>query len=118
MKPSMPHSRAWIAQTYISFFVSLGGTLAGVYFMPGDAWVKAFLGMGVLFTVASCLSLAKTTRDIHESENFLHKLESAKAEIILQRADEYLEAHGAEIEPARSVKNLRASGTRYSPGIP
>ena len=105
MKPAMPHSRSWIIQTYVSFFASLGGTLIGVYFMPGDIWVKAFLAMGVLFTVMSALSLAKTTRDLHESENFLHKLEHAKAEIILQRADEYLEAP----EGSQAVKPLRAS---------
>lgn len=92
MQTPIPHSRSWIIQTYASFILSLGGTMVGIYYTPAEIWVKAFLAMGLLFTVASCLGLAKTVRDMHESEQFLHKLESAKAEIILQRADDYIEA--------------------------
>ena len=60
MKPSMPHSKSWIAQTYISFIVSLGGTLAGVYFMPGDAWVPLVPADRVRVQQICCLQYPQT----------------------------------------------------------
>ena len=85
MEPTnLPHSPSWILQTYASFIVSLGGTLGGLYFVPLDLWAKAFLFMGVLFTVTSCLSLAKTVRDQHEAKNLHHQIKSAQAEKLLR----------------------------------
>jgi hypothetical protein len=91
MKPNMPHSTSWIVQTYVSFVVSLGGTLVGIWYMPADLWTKSFLGMGVLFTVSSCLALAKTVRDQHEAQNLHHKLEDARATKLLREVDAELE---------------------------
>ncbi len=87
MKPNMPHSTSWIIQTYASFIMSLGGTLLGLWFVPLDMWAKAFLGMGVLFTVTSCLSLAKTVRDQHEAQNLHHQIQNARAEKLLREVD-------------------------------
>ncbi len=89
MEPTnMPHSQSWILQTYASFIVSLGGTLAGIYFVPLELWAKAVLFMGVLFTVTSCLSLAKTVRDQHEAKNLHHQITNARAEKLLREVDE------------------------------
>jgi hypothetical protein len=62
-----PHSSAWVAQTWIAFVLSVGVTGIGIAYLPEGAWVRAFLAMGLLFTVGSTLSLAKTTRDVHEA---------------------------------------------------
>jgi len=85
--PTDTHSRAWIIQTYVSFIVSLGGTMVGLYYAPLVLWAKAFLTMGILFTVTSCLALAKTVRDVHEAKNFRHQLQSARAEKLLREVD-------------------------------
>ncbi|MCT7970645.1 hypothetical protein [Laspinema olomoucense] len=41
------------------------------------------MGMGVLFTVGSSFSLAKTLRDRHEAEKLTSKVEEARVERIL-----------------------------------
>ncbi len=65
--PIAPHSPAWIAQTWISFVLSAGTTAIGIMYLPEGPWIRAFLGMGLIFTIGSTLSLAKTTRDLHEA---------------------------------------------------
>lgn len=57
---------AWIAQTWASFALSVGTTLIGIYHLPVDNWIRAFLAMGVVFIIGSCMSLSKTIRDLHD----------------------------------------------------
>jgi hypothetical protein len=75
---------AWLFQVWASFVLSIGVTAVGVAYMPVDPWVRAFLGMGLLFSVGSSLSLAKTLRDNHEAKRLLNKLSEAKTEKILR----------------------------------
>jgi hypothetical protein len=93
-RPEVPesHSSAWVAQTWISFAVSVGVTMIGIWFLPGDAWVKAFMAMGLLFSVGSSLSLAKTTRDQHEATKLTKRIDEA-------RVSKYI----AEHDPLKSV---------------
>lgn len=60
------NTAAWRFQVWVSFVVSSGLTGIGVAYLPIDIWMKGFLAMGLLFTVGSCFSLAKTVRDDHE----------------------------------------------------
>ena len=46
--------------------------------------MKAFLGLGLWFTVSSCFALAKQLRDRHESEKITGQLDEAKTEAILR----------------------------------
>lgn len=62
------HSAAWVAQTWLSFLIAVGATVFGIYYLPLDTWMRAFLGIGLLFTVVSTFSLAKTVRDMHEHD--------------------------------------------------
>ncbi len=77
------HSTAWILQTWLSFVVSIGATSLGIIYLPVDNWIKGYMGMGLLFTVGSTVSLTKTQRDIHESNKISSKIEEAKVEKIL-----------------------------------
>ncbi len=88
LSPSMPepHSAAWTAQVWISFALSAAATLGGVYFLPVDVWMKGYLFMGVLFTMGSTLSLAKTTRDSHEAKKLTSRVDEARVERILTEA--------------------------------
>jgi len=82
-----PHSPAWIAQTWISFVLSMGGTALGIYAMPGDPWVKGFLAMGLVFTVGSAISLSKTLRDQHESERLTARIDDARVSKLIAEHD-------------------------------
>jgi hypothetical protein len=75
---------AWIFQVWASFVLSVGATALGIVYLPVDAWMRAFLGMGLVFSVGSALSLAKTIRDNHEARRLLNRLTEAKAEKIIR----------------------------------
>jgi hypothetical protein len=86
------HSGAWVAQVWISFAISVGVTMMGIWFLPGDAWIKAFMAMGLLFSVGSSLSLSKTVRDQHEAQKLTKRIDEA-------RVSKYI----AEHDPLKSV---------------
>jgi hypothetical protein len=77
------HSSAWVIQTWLSFFISVGVTSIGIVYLPVDPWIKGFMGMGLVFSVGSTVSLTKTQRDLYESQGIISKLEEAKVERIL-----------------------------------
>ncbi|MBL1210359.1 YiaA/YiaB family inner membrane protein [Geminocystis sp. GBBB08] len=77
------HSSAWVIQTWLSFILSIGATSIGIIYLPVDIWIKGYMGMGLLFSIGSTVSLTKTQRDLHESSRIIAKLEEAKVERIL-----------------------------------
>lgn len=81
------HSNAWVVQTWVSWILAVGVTAMGVWFMPVDGWMKAFLGMGMLFSVGSTFSLAKTVRDVHEQERIVSRIDEARMTKLLAEVD-------------------------------
>jgi hypothetical protein len=81
--PQTQDTGAWVFQAWASFLVSVGSTALGIIFLPVDAWMRAFLAMGLLFSVNACFSLAKTVRDNHEASKLINRLTGAKAEKLL-----------------------------------
>ena len=77
------HSPAWVIQTWITFIVSVSATSIGIIYLPVDNWIKGYMGMGLLFTVGSTISMTKTQRDIYESEKLTSRIEEAKVEKLL-----------------------------------
>ncbi|ACK69296.1 YiaAB two helix domain protein [Gloeothece citriformis PCC 7424] len=77
------HSGAWVIQTWLSFIISVGGMTIGIIFLPVDAWVKGYMGMGLAFSIGSTISLTKTQRDLYEGEKLTARIEEAKVEKIL-----------------------------------
>jgi hypothetical protein len=77
------HSNAWIAQTWISFVASIGATTLGLLIMPVNFWMKGYMGMGLLFSVGSTISLSKTIRDVEESKRIISRVDEAKLEKLL-----------------------------------
>lgn len=53
-------------QSVLSFGVSAVGVGAGVIFLPVDLWIRAFLGLGLLYVITSTFTLAKCVRDRQE----------------------------------------------------
>lgn len=62
------HSPAWIFISWASLIIAVSATITGIIFMPVDIWVRAFMGMGLLFSVVSAFIVAKTTRDVFEAQ--------------------------------------------------
>ena len=59
-------SSAIFRQSAISFIVSFAAVGLGVVFLPAPVWVRAFLGLAVLYVVTSTFTLAKCVRDRQE----------------------------------------------------
>ncbi|MEH3144727.1 MAG: YiaA/YiaB family inner membrane protein [Methylobacterium frigidaeris] len=84
MNPQTPqHTSAWVAFTYASFLGSATMVAAGILFLPLDLWIKAYLAMGVVMLVQSCITLVKTLRDVHEGRRMVNRIEDARAERLL-----------------------------------
>ncbi|ATB29531.1 YiaA/YiaB family inner membrane protein [Melittangium boletus] len=81
------HSGAWIIQTWLSFALSVGVTTVGIWHLPVDGWQKAFLGMGLLFSVGSTFTLSKTVRDQHEQESITARIDEARVTKLLAEVD-------------------------------
>jgi len=75
---------AWMFQVWASFAIAVGATAIGIAYLPLDPWLRAFLGMGLMFSVGSAFSLAKTLRDNHEAKRLLNRLSEAKTEKIIR----------------------------------
>jgi hypothetical protein len=68
---------------YLLLSPSVLPTSLGIIYLPVDVWIKGYMGMGLIFSVGSTVSLTKTQRDIHESSRMIAKIEEAKVERIL-----------------------------------
>lgn len=86
------HTNAWIAQTWLSFAISVSATTLGIIYLPVDAWMKGYLGMGTLFSIGSTISLAKTIRDVEESKRITSRVDEAKLERLLAEYDPFKQA--------------------------
>lgn len=57
---------AFYLQSAVSFGVAMMFMIGGIYFLPTDGWIRAFLCLGALYLVTSSFSLAKCVRDQQE----------------------------------------------------
>ena len=78
---------AFYAQAAISFGVAAGGVLLGVAYLPVSGWMRAFLALGLLYTITSAFSLAKCIRDLHEANTVVHRVDEARLERFLADYD-------------------------------
>ncbi len=81
------HTGAWVVQCWVSFALAVGVTGFGIFHLPVDGWQKAFLGMGMLFTVGSTFTLSKTVRDQHEQESLTARIDEARVSKLLAEVD-------------------------------
>jgi hypothetical protein len=81
------HSASWIAQTWICFVASVVVTAWGIFNLPVDVWIKSFLGMGLLFSISSAISLAKTQRDLHEAQRLSSRIDEARLHRLITEHD-------------------------------
>lgn len=81
------NSKSFYNMAWIAFVLATVGTLTGIVMLPADLAVKGFLAMGFVFTISACFTLAKVTRDRHESERLYNKVERAKTEQFLSEKE-------------------------------
>lgn len=81
--PKQSHSSGWIAQVWIAFGISVAAATVGIFYLPVDTWIRAFLGMSFVMAVSSSISLSKTLRDIHETDRLVNKIDEAKVNKLL-----------------------------------
>ncbi|MGB0098741.1 MAG: YiaA/YiaB family inner membrane protein [Nocardioides sp.] len=77
------NTTAFYAQSAIAFGLALFTMLAAIYYLPGEAWPKAFLALGTVFLTTSAFSLAKCVRDAQESQYVVSRLDQARVDRIL-----------------------------------
>lgn len=80
---------AFYGQAVLSFAVAMGAVALGIFFLDADAWVRAFLAIGVLYLVTSCFTLAKVIRDRQEAGQIVSRVDQARLEKILAEHDPF-----------------------------
>lgn len=78
---------AFYSQTVISFAVSLGATLIGIAYLAETRWVRAFLALGMLYSITSAFTLAKCIRDRQEEGAIVSRVDQARLDKLLSEQD-------------------------------
>lgn len=86
--PSQP-TPAFYAEAIISFTIALGSLLTGIAYSHADRWVRAFLVLGLLYTVTSTFTLAKCIRDRQEASAVVSRVDQARLDKLLAEHDLY-----------------------------
>jgi hypothetical protein len=83
------NTNAFFLQSGMSFGVALFGMIIGIYLMPADPWIRAFMALGTIFLVTSSFSLAKCVRDAQEENLVVTRLDRARVDAILAEHDPF-----------------------------
>jgi hypothetical protein len=78
---------AFYAQASISFGVSLVAMFIGIAYLPLGNWPRAFLALGLLFTITSAFTLAKCVRDRQEETEVVSRVDQARLDKLLTEQD-------------------------------
>lgn len=80
---------AYAAQAALSFGLALGAMVMGVAYLPVGGWVRAFLGVGLLYVVTSSFTLAKVVRDRQEVGQMVSRVDQARLDKLLAEHDPF-----------------------------
>ncbi|WP_329138114.1 YiaA/YiaB family inner membrane protein [Streptomyces sp. NBC_01476] len=80
---------AYAAQAAISFGVALGAMVIGVAYLPVGGWVRAFLGVGLLYVVTAAFTLSKVIRDRQEVGQMVSRVDQARLDKLLTEHDPF-----------------------------
>lgn len=87
--PTSPTTAAFHVQAILSFAISLGAVGLAVIYLPADPWVRAFLGLGILYVTTSAFTLAKTVRDRQEISTVVTRVDQARMDKLLVEHDPF-----------------------------
>lgn len=82
---------AFFAQAALSFGLALLAVAGGIAFLPVNGWVRAFLAIGMLYTVTSAFTLAKCVRDRQEDSALISRVDQARLDKLLAEHDPFKE---------------------------
>ncbi|MET3987281.1 YiaA/YiaB family inner membrane protein [Streptomyces sp. PvR034] len=80
---------AYYGQAVASFGVAMAAVALGIYNLEANAWVRAFLGIAVLYLVTSAFTLAKVVRDRQEVTQIVTRVDQARMEKIMTEYDPF-----------------------------
>ncbi|WP_042434798.1 YiaA/YiaB family inner membrane protein [Streptacidiphilus anmyonensis] len=80
---------AYYAQAVLSFALALGAMVVGIAFLDTDAWIRAFLGLGMLYLVTSAFTLAKVVRDRQDETRYTTRIDQARLDKLLSEHDPF-----------------------------
>jgi hypothetical protein len=83
------NTAAYYGQAVASFAVALAAVALGVANLDVDAWVRAFLGIAVLYLTTSAFTLAKVVRDRQEAGQIVSRVDQARLEKLLAEHDPF-----------------------------
>lgn len=88
--PKTPtNTTAFFVQSGISFGLALLSLLIGILYLEVDPWIRAFLGLAVVFLTTSSFTLAKCVRDQQESSTLHQRIDQARVDKILAEHDPF-----------------------------
>lgn len=88
--PNSPkNTNAFFLQAAISFAVALLTMVFAVLYLPVDTWIRAFLGLGIMYLTTSTFTLAKCVRDAQENQTVYARLDQARVDKILSEHDPF-----------------------------
>lgn len=89
-KPIQPsQTNAYYVQAVISFGLSLTAMTIAVIYLPATGWVRAFLGLGLLYLVTSTVTLSKVVRDRQELSVVTTRVDQARLDKLLAEHDPF-----------------------------
>ncbi|WP_067964621.1 YiaA/YiaB family inner membrane protein [Nocardiopsis trehalosi] len=80
---------AFFVQSALSFAVSSVGLGVGILYLPVDAWMRAFVGLGLLYVITSTFTLAKVVRDRQEETAVTSRVDQARLDKLLAEHDPF-----------------------------
>jgi hypothetical protein len=87
VQPTM--TAGYYVQSIVSFAVAMVSLVVGIFYLPVDPWIRAFLIVAVLYAVTSAFVLAKSVRDRHESANVTSRVDQARLEKLIAGHDPF-----------------------------
>ncbi|GAB2728190.1 YiaA/YiaB family inner membrane protein [Nocardioides pakistanensis] len=90
--PASKTTTAFYIQSVIAFAAALTAVTFGIWFLPVDGWIRAFLVVGSLFLVTSTFTLAKVIRDQQETAAVTARIDQARMEKMLAEHDPFAPA--------------------------
>lgn len=84
-----PTTAAFYLQAVLSFGLSLTAVSLGVVFLPVNGWVRAFLGIAMLYSITSAFTLAKVIRDRQEDTSLSSRVDRARLDKLLAEHDPF-----------------------------
>ncbi|MGN9913567.1 YiaA/YiaB family inner membrane protein [Phytohabitans sp. LJ34] len=80
---------AFFVQAGLSFGVALFAACVAIIYLPVGVWIRAFLGLALLYVVTSAFTLAKCIRDHQETTEVVGRVDQARLDKLLTEHDPF-----------------------------